>query len=43
MRCPDISLAQEKLDWTPSIQLHDGLKLTIEYFDNLLSGRAETS
>jgi UDP-glucuronate decarboxylase len=42
-RCPDISLAQEKLDWTPSIQLHDGLKLTIEYFDNLLSGRAETS
>lgn len=43
MRCPDISLAQEKLDWNPSIQLHDGLKLTIEYFDNLLSGSAGTS
>lgn len=31
-RKPDISLAQEKLDWTPVIELSDGLDKTIEYF-----------
>ena len=35
-RKPDISLAKEKLNWEPKIHLEDGLKKTIEYFDNLL-------
>ncbi len=35
-RKPDISLAKEKLNWQPKIKLDDGLKKTIQYFDNLL-------
>ncbi len=31
-RCPDISRAQSELDWSPKIELHDGLVKTIEYF-----------
>jgi len=31
-RCPDISLAIEKLDWQPTIQLEQGLEKTITYF-----------
>jgi UDP-glucuronate decarboxylase len=31
-RRPDISLAKEKLDWEPKIQLNEGLDKTIEYF-----------
>jgi len=31
-RKPDISLAKEKLDWEPKIELEEGLKKTIEYF-----------
>ena len=31
-RQPDISLAREKLNWTPKVELRDGLKRTIEYF-----------
>jgi len=31
-RCPDISLAKEKLSWTPKIDLEEGLIKTIEYF-----------
>jgi UDP-glucuronate decarboxylase len=31
-RCPDISLAREKLGWEPSVGLEEGLSLTIEYF-----------
>ena len=31
-RCPDISLAKDKLDWAPVVKLEDGLKKTIEYF-----------
>lgn len=34
-RCPDISLAKEKLQWEPRIGLADGLDKTIEYFANL--------
>ena len=37
-RKPDISLAQEKLGWTPQIALDEGLKKTIAYFDQLLRG-----
>ena len=35
-RCPDISLAREQLGWQPHIQLEEGLKRTISYFDELL-------
>ena len=35
-RCPDISLAKEKLGWEPKIALEEGLKKTIPYFDHLL-------
>jgi UDP-glucuronate decarboxylase len=36
-RCPDITCAREKLDWAPSISLEEGLKRTLDYFDQLLS------
>ncbi len=36
-RCPDISLAKSKLNWSPQIALEVGLTKTIQYFDNLLS------
>ena len=36
-RQPDIALAKEHLDWQPTVQLEDGLKSTIAYFDSLLS------
>ncbi|WP_438963655.1 UDP-glucuronic acid decarboxylase family protein [Winogradskyella sp.] len=36
-RQPDISLAYKELNgWEPTVQLKEGLKHTIEYFDNLL-------
>lgn len=36
-RQPDISLAKERLNnWTPSIQLEEGLIKTISYFDNFI-------
>ncbi len=38
-RRPDISLAKERLAWQPTIDLREGLKRTIAYFDALLSGR----
>ena len=31
-RRPDISLAQEKLQWAPKIPLREGLSKTIDYF-----------
>ncbi|GAI19307.1 unnamed protein product, partial [marine sediment metagenome] len=31
-RCPDISLAKEKLNWEPKIDLDEGLTRTIDYF-----------
>ena len=40
-RRPDISLAREKLDWEPKIQLREGLQLTIDYFDRQLAGYAQ--
>lgn len=36
-RCPDIMLAREKLGWEPTIQLEEGLKRTIPYFEKILS------
>jgi UDP-glucuronate decarboxylase len=36
-RRPDISQAQELLDWRPRVMLTEGLQKTISYFDQLLS------
>jgi len=35
-RCPDISLAKQKLGWEPKIGLEDGLERTIAYFREIL-------
>tara|TARA_Y100000748_G_scaffold299398_1_gene296172 strand:+ start:434 stop:1372 length:939 start_codon:yes stop_codon:yes gene_type:complete len=35
-RRPDITLAKERLGWDPKIKLEEGLRPTIEYFDELL-------
>jgi UDP-glucuronate decarboxylase len=36
-RQPDIMLAKSMLDWTPKVNLEDGLKETVNYFRTLLS------
>lgn len=36
-RQPDITLAGEKLGWSPMIHLEEGLKKTIPYFEKLIS------
>lgn len=36
-RQPDITLAQEKLGWIPTVNLEDGLKETVHYFRILLN------
>jgi UDP-glucuronate decarboxylase len=41
-RRPDISLAREKLNWQPTVQLAEGLRNTITYFDKLLTRAAAT-
>jgi len=38
-RKPDITLAQQRLNWTPVVPLRDGLKHVITYFDGLLRQR----
>jgi len=37
-RKPDITMAMRELNWKPRVQLEEGLKKTIGYFDKLLSG-----
>jgi UDP-glucuronate decarboxylase len=37
-RQPDISLANEVLEWAPKVSLEEGLERTIAYFDRMLSG-----
>lgn len=39
-RKPDISLANELLGWGPTIDLEQGLKKTIDYFDSKLSEKS---
>ncbi len=39
-RCPDITLAREKLGWEPKVPLDEGLKQTITYFEWLLRTNA---
>jgi UDP-glucuronate decarboxylase len=36
-RKPDISLAREKLDWEPKVNLEEGLERTIAYFREVLA------
>lgn len=36
-RQPDISLAKEYLSWQPKVSLKEGLKKTVQYFQNLLN------
>ncbi len=36
-RCPDISSAKKALNWEPEIPLAHGLKMTIEYFVDLIN------
>ena len=35
-RCPDISKAEQELDWKPATELREGLEKTISYFERLL-------
>jgi UDP-glucuronate decarboxylase len=36
-RWPDITMAKRELDWQPAVELEDGLRRTIAYFDRFLS------
>ena len=38
-RCPDIALAQKKLNWNPRVALEKGLEKTVEYFKDKLRSR----
>jgi UDP-glucuronate decarboxylase len=40
-RCPDITRARTQLDWAPTVALSDGLRKTIEYFDDRLQRDAQ--
>ena len=42
-RQPDITLAREKLGWEPTVQLEEGLKRTIPYFEHLLQNGLASS
>jgi UDP-glucuronate decarboxylase len=42
-RCPDITLARDKLKWEPKVPLEQGLARTIEYFDGLLRSNETVS
>ncbi len=40
-RCPDISRAKKQFNWVPEIELEQGLKPTINYFDKFLKSRGK--
>jgi UDP-glucuronate decarboxylase len=40
-RCPDISVAKDKLGWEPTVKLEEGLRKTISYFDTLLGEKPD--
>ncbi len=35
-RCPDIALARKFLNWEPTVDLEEGLKKTIAYFEEVI-------
>lgn len=35
-RCPDISKAQELLDWSPTVELKEGIARTVQYFKRVI-------
>jgi UDP-glucuronate decarboxylase len=37
-RRPDITLARQKLNWTPKVPLSDGIEHTVAYFRSVLAG-----
>ena len=39
-RQPDITRAREALGWEPEVELEEGLKRTIPYFEGILAGRS---
>ena len=41
-RRPDISLAENLLNWRPSVPLEQGLEKTIAYFDSVISGTGDS-
>lgn len=43
VRRPDIALAKSQLHWEPRVALKDGLKMTIEYFQNKIGSILATS
>ncbi|WP_281643673.1 UDP-glucuronic acid decarboxylase family protein [Bacteroides zoogleoformans] len=38
-RQPDITLAKEKLNWKPTIELDEGLQYMVEYFKEIIPGK----
>ena len=38
-RKPDISQALKNLDWSPKVDINDGLKFTIDYFKSILKNK----
>lgn len=38
-RRPNITLAQEKLGWEPTVALEDGIRKTIEYFEGIIKAQ----
>lgn len=39
VRCPDIALARRHLDWNPTVQFEEGLRLTYAHFARTANGR----
>ncbi|MFC1561422.1 UDP-glucuronic acid decarboxylase family protein [candidate division KSB1 bacterium] len=37
VRRPDITRARENLDWSPTVPINEGLRITIEYFDKKMT------
>ena len=35
-RCPDITLAKQMFDWEPTVELEEGMTLTVEYFRGIV-------
>ena len=39
-RRPDISMAEAQLNWTPVVSLHEGLEVSISYFEKMLKAQS---